>query len=551
MEGPIPGHPERSGDQREPRSRGASPHGPALSFQPADVVLAIDCGTQSLRALVFDVTGRLLAREKVEYEPYVSPAPGWAEQDAEIYYRSLVTACRRLRERHGPLMERVRGVGVTTQRDTLICVDGEGRALRPAILWLDQRRAEPCYRPGRAFQAALTVIGMHEALARSQEASRISWIRQNEPEVWKKTAHVLQVSGFLNLRLTGERADSVASQIGHIPFDYRRQQWARSEHLSARIFPIERERLPRLLRPGETIGRITDQAAEETGLPEGLPVIAAGSDKGCETIGMGVVDCSMAALSFGTTATVQTTSRRYFEPISFMPAYPALIPGAFNPEVEIFRGYWMITWFKNQFAYQEVLEAQRRNLPPELMLDELLKQTPPGAMGLVMQPYWSPGLDNPNAKGALIGFGDVHTRAHVYRALIEGLSFGLLDGLEAIKRKSGRRVERLTVSGGASQSDEICQIAADVFDRPLVRGRTHEASGLGAAMAAAAGLGFYPSVEAAISAMKVYQHEFRPRQQASALYRELFERVYRRMDRALGPLYREIRDIVNYPQRRG
>jgi sugar (pentulose or hexulose) kinase len=497
------------------------------------------------------VSGRLLAREKIEYEPYVSPAPGWAEQDAEIYYRALVTACRRLRERHGPLMERVRGVGVTTQRDTLVCLDSEGRTLRPAILWLDQRRAEPSYRPGRAFQTALGVIGMGEALARTQEANRVAWIQQNEPEVWKKTAQVLQVSGFLNLRLTGERADSIASQIGHIPFDYRRQEWARPEHLSARLFPVESERLPRLLRPGETLGHITAKAAEETGLPEGLPVIAAGSDKGCETIGMGVIDCSMAALSFGTTATVQTTSRRYFEPISFMPAYPALIPGAFNPEVEIFRGYWMITWFKNQFAYQEVLEAQRRNLPPELMLDELLKSTPPGAMGLVMQPYWSPGLDNPNAKGALIGFGDVHTRAHVYRALIEGLAFGLLEGLEAIERKGRCRVERLTVSGGASQSDEICQIAADVFNRPLLRGRTHETSGLGAAMATAAGLGFHPSVEAAISAMKVYQHEFRPRQQASAVYRELYERVYRRMDRALGPLYRETREIVNYPARRG
>lgn len=519
--------------------------------ETGEALLAIDCGTQSLRALVFDAQGRLLAREKVEYEPYFSSAPGWAEQDPEVWFSALVQACRRLGEREPALMARVQGVGVTTQRDTLVCLDRAGDVLRPAILWLDQRRATPAYRPGRLVSAALEAVGVGEALARSQESNRVAWIQEHEPEVWARTDQVVQVSGFLNRRLCGERLDSVASQVGHLPFDYRRQEWAGPLQLNGRLFAIPRERLPGLVPPGTTLGRLTAQAASATGLRAGLPVIACGSDKGCETLGMGVLDTSLASLSFGTTATVQTTSARYFEPLSFMPAYPALVPGQYNPEVEIFRGYWMITWFKKQFAHEEVLEAGRRNLVPERMLDELLASTPPGAMGLVMQPYWCPGLKNPSAKGALIGFGDVHTRAHVYRAIIEGLAFGLRDGLEALEARGRFRTTRLTVSGGASQSDEICQIAADVLERPLVRGVTFETSGLGAAMAVAAGLGLHRSVPAASAAMKAYQYEFQPRPAASAVYRELYSRVYRRMDEALAPLYRDTREIVNYPERRG
>jgi sugar (pentulose or hexulose) kinase len=515
------------------------------------LILTIDCGTQSTRALIFDRDGRLLDKKKVEYEPYEKGEPGRAEQDALVYWEAVKAACSDLARRRPELMSAVAGVGVTTQRDSMICLGRDGEPLRKAILWLDVRKARPKYRPGLGMGAALGIVGMREAVMVTQEEGKCNWIMDEEPEVWEKTWRFVQVSGFLNHRLTGRFADSVASQIGHMPFDYRRQEWCKPGALNARLFPVPREKLPDLVPAGGELGRVTPGAAAETGIPEGVPVIAAGSDKGCETIGMGVGDTTRASLSFGTTATIQTTSVRYFEPLSFMPAFPAPIPGRYNPEVEIFRGYWMITWFKNQFAYEEVIEAQRRGIVPEAMLDELLRKTPAGGHGLVMQPYWTPMLKMPSAKGAIIGFGDVHDRAYLYRAIIEGLAYGLKDGLHDIERAGKVRIGELAVSGGASQSDEICRITADVFDLPISKGETFETSGLGAAMVVAAGLGMYPSVEEAMKAMSSRSTTFEPDRVRSALYHELYHRVYKRMYRVLSPLYEAIRDITNYPERLG
>ncbi|MEX1298434.1 MAG: FGGY-family carbohydrate kinase, partial [Desulfotignum sp.] len=342
--------------------------------------------------------------------------------------------------------------------------------------------------------------------------------------------------------------DALASQIGYLPFDYKRHCWAEARFNLAKIlFPVPMEKLPRLVPAGEIIGCVSKGASDATGIAPGIPVIACGSDKGCETLGAGVSGPDMVNLSFGTTATVQTLSDRYFETLPLMPPYPSPMPGHYNPEVQIFRGFWMISWFKDQFAHKEVSEAHALGVPPEQLLDQCLERTPPGAMGLMVQPYWGEGLTYSGAKGAMIGFGDVHDRNHVYRAVIEGLGFALLEGREKIEKKSGIRVERAVVSGGASQSAQICQIAADIFNLPMVRGKTHETSGLGAAMITAKGVGIYPDIAAAARHMIQTETVFEPDPVHAALYRQLYERVYRKMYPALAPLYAQIRKITGYP----
>ncbi|MDQ7782907.1 MAG: FGGY-family carbohydrate kinase [Desulfomonilaceae bacterium] len=511
-------------------------------------ILSIDCGTQSLRALLFTLDGELLDKKRVEYEPYFSPRPGWAEQDPELFWKSLCSACRALSEKRPDLFKTILGVGVTSQRDSMVNVDENGNPLRPVITWLDQRKAKQVYTPPGILRLMYRAVGMEEAIVKAQTDGKCNWIMQYQPEVWERTYKYLQVSGFLNFRLTGQFRDSVASQIGHIPFNYKKMRWATRRELSAKLFPIDAGKLPEVVSPGELIGTVTRAASEKTGIPQGVPVVACGSDKGCETIGMGVVDETSASLSFGTTATVQTTSKRYFEPLRFMPPYPAPIPGRYNPEVEIFRGYWMITWFKNEFGYREVLEARDKGVEPEELLNDVLTEVPAGSMGLLVQPYWGPGLKQPAAKGAMIGFGDVHRKAHVYRAVIEGLSYALLDGLEKIRKAGKCRMERVAVSGGASQSDEICRISADIFDLPLARGKTYETSGLGAAIVTAVGLGKYSSFGSAIERMVRYDVFFEPDPRNAAMYRQIYERVYKKMYRALSPLYREIRAITGYPE---
>lgn len=284
----------------------------------------------------------------------------------------------------------------------------------------------------------------------------------------------MQVSGFLNYQLTDEFSDSVASQIGHIPFDYKKQDWTNPKdwlEFGLKLFPVPKEKLSTLVPAGKELGKVTQKTSALTGLPKGVPVIACGSDKGCETLGMGVLEETMASLSFGTIATVQTTMNKYMEPLPFIPAYPAAIPGYWNPEMEIFRGFWMVTWFKNEFAFSEVQEATEKDIPVEVVMDQLLRDTPPGAMGLILQPYWSPNFGEKNAKGAMIGFGDVHKKAHVYRAVIEGLGYGLLDRTKQLEKRGKLKFKQFTVSGGGAQSDEVCQIIANIFNKSLLEGK--------------------------------------------------------------------------------
>ncbi len=513
-------------------------------------ILSIDCGTQSLRAIIFSVKGEVLAQEKVSYEPYVSENPGWAEQDPEIYWNALKSACLALKKSNPEYFNRIAGAGITTIRDSLVNIDINGNTLRPVMIWLDQRKAKTVYKPGFLMKLVIWFIGMRDSIKKAQRDGKCNWIKQNQPVLWEKTHKILQVSGFLNYRLTGEFKDSVASQIGHIPFDYKKQKWGNPENLltfSAKLYPIGKEKLPELIKPGEILGRIGKKASHETGLPENLPVIACGSDKGCETLGMGVLTNETASLSFGTTATIQTTSKKYLEPIPYMPSYPAVLPGFFNPEVEIFRGFWMITWFKNEFALKEIQIAEERGIPAEEVLNELLCESPPGAMGLMVQPYWSPGLSKPSAKGAMIGFGDVHKKPHIYRAVIEGLVYALREGKERIERVSKTKIHRLAVSGGASQSDEICQITANIFNLPVIRGKTTETSGLGAAVLTAFGTGNYNTIEKAVQEMVIFQKEFYPDSNHVRLYDQLYKKVYKKMYRKLEPFYHEIRVITGYP----
>ncbi len=513
------------------------------------VILAIDCGTQSLRTLLFSPSGELLDRAQVFYEPYFSVKPGWAEQDPEVFWNSFIEACAILKANDSDLFGKIACVGVTTQRASMINVDRNGTPLRPAIIWLDQRKAKENIKFRTALNPLLQTLGLKKKVSTLFRDGKCNWIRQNQPDIWAKTDKYLQVSGFFNFRLTGEFKDSTASQIGHIPFNYKKIGWCKAFEPASMLFPVEREKLPKTVAPGELIGRLTASVAKTTGLGKGLPVIACGSDKGCETIGMGVIEPHMASLSFGTTATVQTTTNAYFETIPLMPPYPAPMPGRYNPEIEIFRGYWMITWFKNQLAHREVSMAKQKGTAPEAELDDLLRQSPAGAMGLIVQPFWGPGLDHPDGKGAMIGFGDVHTRAHIYRAVIEGLGYALRDGLQRIEKKGRIAFKKLAVSGGASQSDEICQISADIFNLPLVRGKTTETSGLGAAIVTAAGTGIHHSIDEAIEKMVHYSTEFRPNPDNVEIYAKLYGRVYRRLYHSLRPLYREIQDITGYPEK--
>ncbi|UJB66061.1 carbohydrate kinase [Acidovorax sp. YS12] len=517
----------------------------------APYLLAIDNGTQSVRALLFDLHGRLVDKAQVPITTYQSPQPGWMENDPEAFWQQLCQACQRLWASTGVPKASIAGVVVTTQRATTVALDADGQPLRPAMLWLDQRRAAHAPRLPWWWEAAFAAIGMRETVRHFQHEAEANWIAQHQPELWARTDKFLLLSGYLHWRLTGRMADSVAAQVGYVPFDYRRGRWAAAHDWKWHALPVRPSMLPELVGAGTVIGAVTAEAARQTGLPAGLPVVAGAADKACEVLGAGCLTPEVACLSYGTAATLNTTTPRYLEATRFIPPYQAAVPGHYNTEVQITRGFWMVSWFKEQFGQHEEQLARERGVPPESLFDALVNAVPPGAQGLMLQPFWNPGIKvpGPEAKGAIIGFGDVHTRAHLYRAILEGLAYALREAKERVERRGGARITRVRVAGGGSQSDAALQITANVFNLPCERPHLYETSGLGAAIIAAVGLGLHPGFAAAVQAMTRTGQTFTPEPAHARTYEQLYRRVYCRMYQRLQPLYRDIRAITGYPSR--
>ncbi|MGV8024970.1 MAG: FGGY-family carbohydrate kinase [Anaerolineaceae bacterium] len=514
-----------------------------------ELLLTIDNGTQSVRALIFDLQGNIVAKSKVEIVPYVSPENGWAEQDPEYFWSKLCEACQKLWKENKIDKKAIAGLAITTQRCTVINLDKEGKALRPAIVWLDQRRTSGLEPVHGLWGTLLKVAGMGETVRYLQSEAEVNWLRTYQPEIWKQTYKFLFLSGYLNYKFTGQFRDSVGSQVGYFPFDYKKQTWCGKSDWKWQAVPIEKEKLVELVKPTGVLGEVSHQASLETGIPEGLPVIAAAADKACEVIGSGCLDPHIGCLSFGTSATINTTHSKYTEVIPLIPPYPSAVPGAYSLEIQIYRGFWMVSWFKNEFADNEQRVAKNRGVMTEELFDDLLASVPPGSLGLTLQPYWSPGLKQPGpeAKGAIIGFGDVHTRAHVYRSILEGLGYSLREGAERTAQRSKVPITEIRVTGGGSQSKAATQLTADIFGLPTAKPHTYEASGLGAAIDLAVGLKLHPDFETAISSMTHIGETFEPNMQNHRIYDELYHNVYRKMYKLLKPLYENIREITGYP----
>lgn len=514
-------------------------------------IVVIDAGTQSIRAVLIDLQGNICEIERTKVEPYFSDQPGFAEQDPEYLWDKLCETTQRMLKNSSVDLTLIKGLSITTQRGSVVNLDKDGKPLRPAIIWLDQRKAKVDNWPKGVIKKGLQFINMYESLAHAIKDGECNWIRQNQPDIWDKTYKYVFLSAFFNYRFTGKFVDSIGSTVGYMPFDYKKQQWSKPGSINAKLFPVEQEKLVDLVKPSEHLGTITPEASKQTGLPEGLPVIAAAADKACEVLGSGCMSPDIACLSYGTTATIETVNNKYVEVVKFFPSYPSAIPDHFNTEVMIYRGYWMINWFKNEFGHKEVELSKKTGKSPEQLFDEMIENIPPGSMGLTLQPYWSPGVKIPGheAKGAVIGFGDVHTRAHLYRSILEGLTYALKEGAERTQRKTGVKIEKLRVSGGGSQSKNALQMTADIFNMPVEKPHTFETSALGAAINCVVGLKLYPDFETAIQKMCRVGEVYMPIPQNRDIYKKLFKKVYKRMYKRLKPLYFNIREITDYPMK--
>ncbi len=511
------------------------------------VILTFDIGTQSLRGMLVSKQGAVLALEQHFYESaYISLHPGWAEQKPNFYYNTLAKVSQTLKEKNREIYKNIIGVTVTSIRDTVLCLDENKKPLRNIILWLDKREIKKASEKVPLWlQFVLKCAKMTETFERQLRMAPYNWIIENEKELWEKTDKYVMLPTYLNYLLTGNLKDSVANMVGYIPMDYKKRRWVEGFGIMKFIANIERKKLIDLCEAGDIIGYITDSCARKTGIPKGLPLIATGSDKSCETLGVSVRQPHQVAVSFGTAVTIQTCTKKYFSPAPFAPSYPSVLKDFYNAEIQIYRGYWMLSWFKNELAQKEHLEAMVMGTSIEAMLSKKLFSIPAGCNGLMLQPYWGSGVLTPNAKGAIIGFSDIHTRMHIYKAIVEGIGFAMYEAMLTLQKRSKNKLTEIYVSGGGSQSDEICQMMANLSGVKVLKMQTHEACGIGASIIAFVALNEFKNYDDAIENMCHISKVFKPDLKELKVYTKLFNEVYLEMFNKLEPLYKKITPILH------
>ena len=517
-----------------------------MKTPPRDALLAIDCGTQSIRAIVFDAAGETLARSQVAIDAYRSPLPNRKEIDVEALWAALAQACQALWRDHGELKSSLRAMAVTSQRGTLVPLDASGRALAPAISWMDRRRASRVPPLPPLWRALFAAARVGDVVGHLQREAEVNWWAEHEPDMLDRADKVMLLSGFLNWRLSGRCADATAAQVGYLPFDFRRQAWCRPSDWRWKALALAPRQCPDLVAATRSLGSVSAEAARDTGIPQGLMLVAAGADKACELLAASSLAPGVACLSAGTSVSISVETDRYVEALPFAPAYPAASPAGYCSEIQTSCGFWMVRWFLDEFGQPERQAAVQQGVTPEVLFDALAASVAAGADGLMLQPHWSPGVRHPaaDARGSVIGFAPQHGRAHLARAIVEGQAHAMREGRGLIERATRGSIQSLAIVGAASRSDLVMQIMADVIGLPAMRLHTAEAAALGAAIAAAVGAGVHADVAAATAAMAHAGQHFQPRADASALYDRLHREVYRSMDGRLAPLFTSLARIV-------
>lgn len=503
-------------------------------------LLAIDYGTQSVRALVFDHHGQLITKVSHKVICYHSAHFGWAEQDPDYCWQQICQVIQQLWQQSNIKPSQIAGLALTTQRNCVVHLDENAKLLRPAIMWPDSRRANTVPSLSPWWRASFAVIGMTNRISYFQRESEINWVAENQPEIAANTAKICFLSGYLNYKLTGQLKDSIASQVGYIPFDYKNRRWAKSSDWKWQAIAATPQQMTELVEPGDLIGQLTSEASRATGLDIGTNIVSAGGDKACETLTSGAASSSVASISLGTTATISVTQPQYKEAFRYLPPYPSLVEQQYINEIQLQRGFWLLSHFIEQYGTSDQLEAEKLGISVESLVCRRIADIPAGSDGLFVQPFWSPGViyPGPEARGSIVGFTPNHQRNHLYRALIEGILYSLKEGLVRLQRISPVPITLVRISGGGAQSEVVMQMAADIFNLPCETLHTYETSGLGAAIAVAKCSGYYPSVADAAQAMSKVGKRFEPSVDAKR-YQQIYQQHSRFIYRYLKPFYQK------------
>lgn len=483
-----------------------------------DYFIGIDTSTSATKALLMDVSGRVVGVASNEYS-FETPHPLWSEQSPSLWWRGTVDSIQQVLTKSAVNPKEVKAIGLTGQMHGLVLLDEKGKVLRPAILWNDQRTGRQCDEiRERIGREKLIRITGNDALT-GFTAPKILWIQENEPEVWNKVRQILLPKDFVRFKMTGEYASDRAGGAGTILFDLTKRDWS-EEVLKALNIPSAL--LPKTFEGDQVTGVLSSDAAEELGLPAGIPVVGGGGDQAASAVGTGAVRSGVVSLSLGTSGVVfATTDSPAVEPEGRLHAFCHSVPGKWHFMGVMLSAAGSLRWYRDTFAAGTDYDLL---LAPAVGISA-------GSDGLIFLPYLTgertPHPD-PLARGAFVGLTVRHKFAHMTRAVLEGVSFGLRDSFELMKHSGLDNIDQVRVTGGGARSPLWRQILADVFNTDIVTVNTTEGAAYGAALLAAVGVGSFASVPDACDATIQITGKTEPGENVNAyesqypLYRELY-----------------------------
>lgn len=482
-------------------------------------LLGIDIGTSGTKTLICDEDGHVLATAMAEH-PIFSPRPGWSEQHPEDWWQATITATKAVVKKAKLKPADITGIGLSGQMHGSVFLGNGPKALRPALLWNDQRTAKQCddITAKAGGRERLIEMVANPALT-GFTAPKILWVREHEPKVYEKTRHILLPKDYIRYRMTGEYATEVGDASGTLLLDVKNRRWS-DELLS--LLQIDKALLPSTVAESHVVtGKLTKDAAKLLGLAEGTPVVGGSGDQPAGAVGNGIVSSGIVSATLGTSGVVFAHADQ-----------PTMDPqGRVHTMCHAVEGKWCVfgcmlsaggsfQWFRNQLAHDEVTAAKRRGVDPyELLIAEAAKATP-GCEGLFFLPYLTgercPHAD-PCARGGWIGMTARTLRRDLIRSLLEGVTFGMRDALEIMKGMN-IPISQVRASGGGARSAFWRQLQADIYKLPVVITNASEGPAYGVALLAGVGTGVWKNIEEACKRGIKQVEKVSPSKKISALY---------------------------------
>lgn len=493
-------------------------------------ILAHDLGTSGNKATLFDVDGTLVSSTLYEYPTYY-PQPKWVEQNPEEWWRAVCDSTKSLLAKVNVKKEEIQVVSFSAQMMGCLLVDQNGIPLRNMIIWADSRaekqEKEMIERLG--LERVYEITG--HRISASYSAAKLLWIRENEPEVYKKAFKMLQAKDFITQRLTGRFISDYSDASGTNLFDIKEKRWSK-EIIDKLEIPFEL--LPEVYPSTQIAGGVLNSIADEVGLAPGTPVVIGGGDGSCACVGAGVVKEGEAYNVLGSSSwtSLVSASPIYDEKMRTF-NWVHLDPKLYSPCGTMQAAGYSYNWFKNTFCDKEMEDALRDKSNPYELINRKIKNAKPGAGGVVYLPYLlgerSPRW-NLNARGSFVGMSVTTTKGDMARAVLEGVGYNLKIILNILE--AGKPIEQIAVIGGGAKGKEWLQILADIWQRELVLPmHPEEATSMGAAVCAGVGIGIFTDFSE-VKRFNYVQEKVLPNKNNKDIYEQLykiFNLTYERM----------------------